>query len=92
MKKDEVIRPGETLTFDTYLIDIGDPEGDHKTLSDFNSRGENEKIIEKSNLSHGRTFRKNSIFTGNTLIYIYWAINVIIPSFALLQDSRFDYS
>ncbi|XP_034706394.1 uncharacterized protein LOC117930050 isoform X2 [Vitis riparia] len=65
LKKEEVIRPGETLTFDTYLIDIGDPEGDHKTLSDLNSQGKNEKIMENSRLSNGQTFRKNSVFTEN---------------------------
>lgn len=69
LKKEEVIRPGETLTFDTCLIDIGDPEGDHKTLSDLNSQGKNEKIMENSRLSNGQTFRKNSVFTGITLTY-----------------------
>lgn len=69
LKKEEVIRPGETLTFDTCLIDIGDPEGDHKTLSDLNPQGKNEKIMENSRLSNGQTFRKNSVFTGITLTY-----------------------
>eukprot|EP00261_Vitis_vinifera_P026320 XP_010659685.1 PREDICTED: uncharacterized protein LOC104881368 isoform X1 [Vitis vinifera] len=63
LKKEEVIRPGETLTFDTCLIDIGDPEGDHKILSDLNSQGKNEKIMENSRLSNGQTLRKNSVFT-----------------------------
>ena len=66
LKKDEVIGPGETLTFDTYLIDIGDPEGDHKPLRDLNSQGKFEKTTEKSRLFHERTFRKSSVLTGIT--------------------------
>eukprot|EP00261_Vitis_vinifera_P026333 XP_010659699.1 PREDICTED: uncharacterized protein LOC104881368 isoform X4 [Vitis vinifera] len=69
LKKEEVIRPGETLTFDTCLIDIGDPEGDHKILSDLNSQGKNEKIMENSRLSNGQTLRKNSVFTEWQALY-----------------------
>nr|KYP42317.1 hypothetical protein KK1_036264 [Cajanus cajan] len=36
LKSDETVTSGETLVFNGYLVDIGDPEGDNKPESDFN--------------------------------------------------------
>ncbi|KAK7318078.1 hypothetical protein RJT34_02776 [Clitoria ternatea] len=36
LKKDETVSSGETLTFNGYLVDIGDPEGDKKPKIDLN--------------------------------------------------------
>ncbi|KAK6935571.1 hypothetical protein RJ641_035726 [Dillenia turbinata] len=34
LKNDEIIRSGETIQFNTYPVDIGDPKGDHKPIPD----------------------------------------------------------
>lgn len=38
VKKDEIIKSGETLAFDCYLVDIGEPHGDGKPLPVFNTK------------------------------------------------------
>lgn len=32
MKLDDAVRSGETITFGAYLVDIGDPDGETKTI------------------------------------------------------------
>ncbi|OVA08237.1 protein of unknown function DUF2439 [Macleaya cordata] len=56
LKKDEVVRYGETLTFDSYLVDIGDPEGNHETLKVLNVQGRDKKSVE--NISTLNGFKK----------------------------------
>ncbi|KAI6707038.1 hypothetical protein NL676_010000 [Syzygium grande] len=34
LKNDEVVSSGETLTFNAYLVDVGEPEGGQKPLDD----------------------------------------------------------
>ncbi|XP_059442049.1 uncharacterized protein LOC132174406 [Corylus avellana] len=63
-KKDEVVSSGETLTFNAYLVDVGDPEGDHKPLSDLNSQGSDKKITEKPGLLKRQKFRNHSVSFG----------------------------
>ncbi|KAK9275528.1 hypothetical protein L1049_022795 [Liquidambar formosana] len=65
LKKDEVVGSGETLTFDAYLVDVGDPEGNHKPMSDLNFQGRDKKITEKSGLLHAQKFRNTSISVEN---------------------------
>ncbi|CAK9159601.1 unnamed protein product, partial [Ilex paraguariensis] len=43
VKKEDVIRSGETLEFDAYLVDIGDPHGDHKPIPNLNFQGRDKK-------------------------------------------------
>ncbi|KAI4315551.1 hypothetical protein L6164_028348 [Bauhinia variegata] len=45
LKNDEIVKSGETLLFNSYLIDIGDPEGENKPTSDLNKN-----IFKRSNL------------------------------------------
>ncbi|XP_050268935.1 uncharacterized protein LOC126713270 isoform X2 [Quercus robur] len=62
LKKDEAVSCGETLTFNAYLIDVGEPEGDHKpTISGLNCQGRDEKITEKPSHWRGQKFRNHSI-------------------------------
>ncbi|KAK0587813.1 hypothetical protein LWI29_029299 [Acer saccharum] len=44
LKKDEIISCGETLTFNAYFVDVGDPEGDHKPIRDLNLQGRDKKV------------------------------------------------
>ncbi|XP_010267567.1 PREDICTED: uncharacterized protein LOC104604753 isoform X2 [Nelumbo nucifera] len=59
LKKDEVIGSGETLTFDAHLVDIGDPEGNHEPLVNFNNdQGRYKKPIGMTWMLHGQKARK----------------------------------
>ncbi|XP_030501106.1 uncharacterized protein LOC115716449 isoform X1 [Cannabis sativa] len=48
LKNDEVVSCGESLTFNSFLIDVNDAEGDHEVRSDLNSIGRNSRRDEKS--------------------------------------------
>lgn len=43
MNNDEVVQSGETLTFNAYFVDVGDPEGDCKHIPDLNYQGRYKK-------------------------------------------------
>ncbi|CAK9310874.1 unnamed protein product [Citrullus colocynthis] len=60
LKQDEVICSGETLTFNSYLVDIDTPLGDHKPESGLNFQPGDDKISEKSGVLRGKFFRNNS--------------------------------
>ncbi|KDP25263.1 hypothetical protein JCGZ_20419 [Jatropha curcas] len=49
LKGEEVVSSGETLAFNGYLVDVGDPEGevDHKPVSGLNLRERERKISER---------------------------------------------
>lgn len=53
LKKDEVIRSGESLTFDAHLVDVGEPEGNHKPVMGLNVQGINCKEVGESGILHG---------------------------------------
>nr|XP_012572110.1 uncharacterized protein LOC101489105 isoform X3 [Cicer arietinum] len=55
LKKDEVIRAGESVYFNGHLVDVGDPEGSGQSpakLSELGSSGDN--VIERGQLRHGQ--------------------------------------
>lgn len=47
LKKDEVIRSGELLAFDTHLVDIGESEENSKSSRDLNSQKTNRDAVGK---------------------------------------------
>lgn len=57
LKKDEVVSCGQSLTFNAYLVDVGDPERDCKPITDLNFRIRDKKISEQN-------LRNNSISSG----------------------------
>ncbi|KAL5747740.1 hypothetical protein ACOSP7_024757 [Xanthoceras sorbifolium] len=61
LKNDEVVSCGETLTFNAYFVDVGDPEGDHKPLCDSNVQGRDKKFSEQPNLLRRQRFGNKSI-------------------------------
>ncbi|CAK9169283.1 unnamed protein product [Ilex paraguariensis] len=65
VKKEDVIRSGETLEFDAYLVDIGDSHGDHKSIPNLNFQGRDKKVTGKSGNLHGQKFRNNPISVEN---------------------------
>ncbi|TMX01796.1 hypothetical protein EJD97_023537 [Solanum chilense] len=53
LKNDNDVKTGETLAFDSYLVDIGDPHGDYKPISVLNSTKLMKKeVAEESGLLH----------------------------------------
>lgn len=68
LKQDEVICSGETLIFNSYLVDIDSPQGDHKLEPGLNFQADDDKISEKSGVPRGKNFRTNSVCFGNSLV------------------------
>ncbi|CAN4077531.1 unnamed protein product [Withania somnifera] len=52
LKDDNDIKTGETLAFDSYLVDIGDPHSDYKPIPILNTKLTNKKVPEESGLLH----------------------------------------
>ncbi|KAK4728917.1 hypothetical protein R3W88_021905 [Solanum pinnatisectum] len=53
LKNDNDVKTGETLAFDSYLVDIGDPHGDYKPIPILNSTKLMKKeVAEESGLLH----------------------------------------
>lgn len=53
LKKDEIVTSGETLTFNGYLIDIGDPEEGNNSISDSNVDRTHKNIARRPNRLNG---------------------------------------
>lgn len=80
-KKDEVVSSGETLTFNAYLVDVSDPEGDHKPPSDLNSQGSDKKVTEKLGLLQRQKFRNHSVSFGIAI-----TVSSLRVSYVLLKN------
>nr|XP_009782731.1 PREDICTED: protein ZGRF1-like isoform X2 [Nicotiana sylvestris] len=52
LKNDDDVKTGETLPFDSYLVDIGDPHGDYKPIPKLNTKLMNKKVPVESGLLH----------------------------------------
>ncbi|KAM3263109.1 hypothetical protein P3L10_000103 [Capsicum annuum] len=52
LKSDTDVKTGETLAFDSYLVDIGDPHGDYKPIPILNTKRMNKNVPEESGLLH----------------------------------------
>lgn len=66
MKIEGDVKSGETLAFDSYLVDIGDLHGDKKSIVNENSEARNKNIDMKPRSLHSRKFR-NSTGVGTYL-------------------------
>ena len=53
LKKDEVIKSGETLTFDAHLVDVGEPEGNHEPVMGLNVQERSCNEVGKMVKPHG---------------------------------------
>ncbi|KAL3619514.1 hypothetical protein CASFOL_037084 [Castilleja foliolosa] len=60
VKKEDVIKSGETLTSGSYLVDIGDLCGGHKPTSTVNNLENKENISEKPDSLHRYGFQSKS--------------------------------
>ena len=67
LKKDEVVSSGESLTFDAYLVDIGDRMRNKEDDTDVKLHGKNCKMTEKGDTITGQQWHKS--FAGIS-IYI----------------------
>lgn len=65
LKQDEVICSGETLIFNSFLVDIDTPLGDQKPESGLNFQEGDDKISENSGVVRGKSILNNSVCSGN---------------------------
>ncbi|KAL3738370.1 hypothetical protein ACJRO7_019838 [Eucalyptus globulus] len=65
LKNDEVVCSGETLTFNAYLVDVGEPEGGQKPLDDTYARSRENKVPKRTNLLHRNKFVNISDCSGD---------------------------
>nr|XP_016494136.1 PREDICTED: uncharacterized protein LOC107813383 isoform X2 [Nicotiana tabacum] len=52
LKNDDDVKTGETLPFDSYLVDIGDPHGDYNPIPKLNTKLMDKKVPVESGLLH----------------------------------------
>lgn len=64
MKIEDVIRPGETLTFYSYLVDIGEKCGGHEPESTSNFQGIDKKVTVKLEKLDSHEPKKNTKSLG----------------------------
>ena len=60
LKKDEKIESGGTITFDGHLVEVGEPQGDHKS-------GDNCDVTTQKGTMHGQdncAYRRNTLQKG----------------------------
>lgn len=84
LKKDEVVSCGQSLAFNTYLVDIGDRERDYKPINDLNFRLRDKQISEQN-------LRNNSISSGDREIDVKKKkaqLNSISPSQKFIIDFK----
>ncbi|KAI9108434.1 hypothetical protein K1719_020625 [Acacia pycnantha] len=60
LKSDENVTSGETLVFNGFLVDIGDPEGNNNPISDSNVDRAHNKFARRPNRLNGSNFRTAS--------------------------------
>nr|XP_029121126.1 uncharacterized protein LOC105047794 isoform X2 [Elaeis guineensis] len=61
LKKDEVVECGRTLTMEAHLVDIGDPEANHKPLTNLNISGIDKKLNEVADIQGQNENRKSML-------------------------------
>ncbi|XP_073130637.1 uncharacterized protein [Henckelia pumila] len=59
-KKDDVIESGESMIFDSYLVDIGEQCGGNKPFSSLNYQDNDKKVKEKLSSSYNHGYKNNS--------------------------------
>lgn len=65
--KKEVINAGETLTFDSYLVEIGDKCGDNAHESVLNYQGKDKKVSGVSGMFNQESHNNTNSFGNGTL-------------------------
>ncbi|XP_073130636.1 uncharacterized protein [Henckelia pumila] len=66
-KKDDVIESGESMIFDSYLVDIGEQCGGNKPFSSLNYQDNDKKVKEKLSSSYNHGYKNNSEFKKSEL-------------------------
>ncbi|XP_040986379.1 uncharacterized protein LOC121234499 [Juglans microcarpa x Juglans regia] len=60
LKKDEVIRSGESIAFDSHLVEIGEHEEDRKPQIDLSAQGNNCNVVKETRTLHGKGTLQNN--------------------------------
>lgn len=70
MKKDELILSGETVTFGSYLVDLGELCQGHQPTSVLNSQNQDKKVSETSNSFYSYSSQSNQFYCLNVLVHL----------------------
>lgn len=54
LKKDEVIRTGESVDFVGHLVEVGEPEGSLHSPAKLNKQGTGNNAVKRRQLGHGQ--------------------------------------
>ncbi|KAK3429489.1 hypothetical protein EUGRSUZ_E00912 [Eucalyptus grandis] len=87
LKNDEVVCSGETLTFNAYLVDVGEPEGGQKPLDDTYACSRENKVPKRTNLLHRNKFVNVSDCAGIVCSYIFVFLNAGVSVGLKINDS-----
>ncbi|GLT74645.1 hypothetical protein SLA2020_464320 [Shorea laevis] len=79
LRKDEDVSSGETLTFNAYLVDVGDPEGDHEDDLNFHKL--------KNNSNSSALFSFSELRKANTQKEKVRSIN-LTPSQKIIREFK----
>ncbi|PIN04381.1 hypothetical protein CDL12_23083 [Handroanthus impetiginosus] len=90
VKKDDIINSGETLAFDSYLVDIGELCGGHKPTFNLNWQEKDRKFAEQSGSLHRYDSESNSISVDKTPTF--WKrkerVMKLSPSEKMIKDFK----
>lgn len=54
LKKDEIIRTGESVYFDCHIVDVGEPEGSHQSPVNLDEQGTSDNVVQRRQIKHGQ--------------------------------------
>lgn len=78
VKKDDLISAGETVTFGSYLVDLGEQCKGHQPSSILNSQDQEEKVAQTSSSYYNYNSQSNRFCRLNVLL-IFFIMTVGFP-------------
>lgn len=71
VKKDDLISAGETVTFGSYLVDLGELCQGHQPTSILNSQDQEEKVAETSSSYYSYNSQSNRFYCLNVFVDLF---------------------
>lgn len=70
VKKDDLIKSGETITLDSHLVDLGELCRGHQPTFDLNSQEKGNKVSETSNSFYSYNSQSNQFYCLNVFVHL----------------------
>lgn len=64
LKKDENIRPGESIYFDGHIVDVGDPKESHQYPMNSDEKGTSENFFQRKQIR----YEQNGCLKANPIV------------------------